>query len=261
MTSQKILQFAAEQTEAGNRVALLTVTATTGSSPAHPGQMMAVLADGTAAGTVGGGASEHELICRAVEAIGRGEVVFEFALDHSDNGMTCGGGMRGFGRVCGAGRRLLVFGGGHVAQKLVPLALSAGFAATVAEQRAEFRDLFPDAEYLLCTPEEYAQKLRTDTQTYAVICTRGHEHDAQALRYCLGKPLAYLGMIGSSGKVHTIFEQLRGEGVADSLLREVYSPIGLDIASSGPAEIAIAIMAEILLVKNGGSPRHKKLLP
>ena len=254
-----VISFAVQKASEGRKVALVTVTETSGSSPAGVGQMMAVLADGSTAGTVGGGASEYQVIQKALEAIKNRQVVFKFSFDHGEFGMTCGGGMAGFGNVLGGGPNLCVFGGGHIAQSLARLAVQAGFSVTVVEDRPEFAPSFESAGYVICNPDEYEKTDPASTSDYAVICTRGHKTDADALRYCLTKKFEYLGMIGSDKKVTALFDKLRGEGVEQKELDRVYAPIGLDIADALPAEIAVAILAEILLVKNKGKLRHKKI--
>ena len=253
-----VISFAARNASEGKKVALVTVTETTGSSPAGAGQMMAVLADGSTAGTVGGGASEYQIIQKALEAIKNGERVLKFSFDHGEFGMTCGGSMAGFVNVLGGGPNLCVFGGGHISQCLARLAADAGFSVTVAEDRPEFASCFESARYVLCNPGEYEKTDPASNSDYAVICTRGHNTDGEALRYCLTKKLEYLGMIGSDKKVAALFDKLREEGVEQKELDRVYAPIGLDIADALPAEIAVAILAEILLVKNKGKLRHKK---
>ena len=245
-----VLEFAAKQTAKGKKVALVTVTATQGSSPASPGQVMAVLSDGFSAGTVGGGATEHRLVCQATEAIKNGEKVFRFEFDHAENGMTCGGSMEGFGNILGSQAGLAIFGGGHIAQSLAKIAALTGFFVTVIEDRPEFAEAFDGVMYIVCNPDEYEKADPLADTEYAVICTRGHKTDAEALRYCLTKPLKYLGMIGSKKKV------------SETLPKEysdcVYAPIGLDIAKEHPAEIAVAILSEILLIKNNGRLAHKR---
>jgi len=253
-----VITFAAQKAAEGKKVALVTVTETSGSSPASVGQMIAVLADGSTAGTVGGGASEYRIIQQALEAIKNGEQIFKFSFDHSEFGMICGGSMAGFGNVLGAGPNLCVFGGGHIAQSLARIAVQAGFSVTIVEDRPEFASNFEFARYMLCKPEEYKETDPASNSDYAVICTRGHKTDADALRYCLTKKLDYLGMIGSGNKVAALFDKLREEGVEQKELDSVYAPIGLDIADAVPAEIAVAILAEILLVKNKGTLGHKK---
>ncbi|MCL2609633.1 MAG: XdhC family protein, partial [Treponema sp.] len=147
------LDFVREQVAAGRRVALVSVTGSAGSSPASEGQAMAVLADGTARGTVGGGACEERLRLAAVEAIRSGRKTFEFFFDLAETGMVCGGSVKGYGHIFGDERRLLIFGGGHISQCLAPLALSAGFAVRVVDDRPEFAERFPGIPYLACPPE------------------------------------------------------------------------------------------------------------
>jgi len=256
--TQDVLSFAAQKAAQGEKVALVTITGTSGSSPASPGQLIAVLADGSSSGTVGGGASEYRLIQQAAQAIKDGEIVFEFAFDHAQEGMTCGGSLKGFGNVLGNRAGIALFGGGHVAQSLAKIAVLAGFGVTVIEDRAELASYFEGARYIVCQPEEYEEKNVISGCDYAVVCTRGHRTDSEALRYCLNKPLKYLGMIGSGKKAAEVLQDMRNAGLPGKELERVYTPIGLDIASAVPAEIAVAILAEILLVKNGGKPAHKR---
>ena len=252
------LTFASHNANKGKKVALVTVTATTGSSPATVGQMIAVLDDGFSMGTVGGGASEHYVIKKAAEAIENGDDTFSIVIDHAENGMVCGGSMEVFGNVIGNHTRLCIFGGGHIAQSLASFAADVGFTITVVEDRPEFEKHFDCAEYIVCKPNEYESIDPAEFADFAVICTRGHSTDAEAFRYCLTKKLKYIGMIGSKAKVAELFTKLQNEGVKKEALDSIYAPIGLDIANAAPAEIAIAILAEILLVKNSGKLRHKK---
>lgn len=256
--TQDVLRFAAQKLEEGLPVTLLTVTKTSGSSPASTGQIMAVLADGSACGTVGGGASEYKLIQQAVQALRQGSSSFTFSINHGDEGMVCGGAMEGFGTVLGAGPKLVLFGGGHVAQQVAPLAANTGFSVTVVEDRPELAAHFSAARFVLAAPADYAKKLHIDADTYVLICTRGHKTDDDALRFCLDKPLRYLGMIGSKAKVSTLFNTLRQQGVPQQTLQKIYAPVGLNVASGAPAEIAVAVVAEMLLIKNGGTPAHKR---
>ncbi len=255
---QDVLAFAAEIMAVGRRVALVTVTETNGSSPATAGQMMAVTAEGESCGTVGGGATEFQLIQRSVAAIRVGERVFTFDIDHGESGMTCGGKMAGFGNVIGAQARLVIFGGGHVAQRLAPLAETTGFSVTVVEDRGDLASAFASAGFIVAKPDEYEQKVSIDPSDYVVICTRGHAMDEDALRFCLRKKTAYLGMIGSPGKVQALFNHLKADGFSDEALEQVFAPIGLAIATGVPAEIAVSILAEMLLIKNHGEAKHLK---
>ena len=253
-----ILAFAQENLTQGKKVALVTVTETSGSSPASAGQIMAVLADGRSAGTVGGGATEHQIKQKTLEALKNNDVVFSFSLDHAESGMVCGGNMKGFVNILGEENNLYIFGGGHIAQSLASLAQATGFFVTVIEDRPELEKEFSNVKYLQCTPENYEKEIHLSGKAFIVICTRGHKTDDEALRFCLSKTPKYLGMIGSKKKVEILLENLSHDGYPEERLRNIYTPIGLDIAGSVPAEIAVSIMAEILLVKNNGTPGHKK---
>jgi xanthine dehydrogenase accessory factor len=89
-------------------------------------------------------------------------------------------------------------------------------------------------------------------QTHIVLVTRGHEHDRDALRQVLSSPAAYIGMIGSRRKVKMVFGELQKDRVAEEALATVHAPIGLDIQAETPEEIALSIMAEIVMVRRGG---------
>jgi len=254
-----VFEFISQSLKSGKKVAVVTVTGTRGSSPASVGQMMAVLTDGSSKGTVGGGATEHKIIAKTVDAIKSGENTFTLTIDHAENGMICGGGMEVFGNIIGNHQGLCIFGGGHIAQCLAQIAVLSGFYVTVIEDRPEFASHFENANYIVCKPDEYKTNDPAGFADYAVICTRGHGTDDEALRYCLTQELKYIGMIGSKTKVNELFSMLRSEGIPQTVLDSIYAPVGLDIADAAPAEIAIAILAEILLIKNNGTLKHKKI--
>jgi xanthine dehydrogenase accessory factor len=253
-----VLSFLSKCTSEGKKVALVTVTKTVEGSPSTPGQMIAVLVDGSSVGTVGGGVSEHLIKIRAVCAIKNGENSFALTIDHAAQGMVCGGSMEVFGNIIGNHLGLCIFGGGHIAQSLAVIAAETGFYVTVVEDRPEFESHFGSATFTVCTPEEYEEIDPVANADYAVICTRGHSTDDKALRYCLTKSLKYIGMIGSKPKVEEVFSDLRNSGFTQEQLDCIYAPIGLDIADAFPKEIAVAILAEILLIKNDGKLRHMK---
>jgi len=254
----EIFTFLSGQIKEGKPAALVTVTGTTGSSPASPGQVLAVSPDGSAYGTVGGGASEAYVIEKSIEAIKNNERVFSLSINHAEKGMVCGGSMEVFGNILGNFTGLCIFGGGHIAQSLALLAEKLDFFVTVVEDRPEFESEFKSVKYIICNPDDYEKINPAVSSGFVVICTRGHSTDDKALRYCLSKELSYIGMIGSKSKVAELFAKLKDEGISQEALDRVYAPIGLDIANSVPAEIAAAILAEILLIKNNGTLKHKK---
>ncbi len=156
---------------------------------------------------------------------------------------------------------LIICGGGHVGQAVAKLAAMLDFKTTVIDDRAEFssREKFPDPRVCLIT-DDFTEALRSLTITpsaHVVIVTRGHKHDEICLREVIEKPARYIGMIGSRRRTTTIREHLRREGVAAEFLRRVHAPIGLDIGAMTPEEIALAILAEIVLVRRGGGGKPK----
>lgn len=156
---------------------------------------------------------------------------------------------------------LIICGGGHVGQAVAKVAALLDFRITVIDDRAEFaaRDKFPDPRVQLLA-EDFVpalRSLRITPATHIVIVTRGHRHDEICLQEVIAQPARYIGMIGSRRRTTTIRERLKREGVPPALLQRVHAPIGLDIGALTPEEIALAILAEIVLVRRGGDGRPK----
>lgn len=156
---------------------------------------------------------------------------------------------------------LIICGGGHVGQAVARAAALLDFRITVIDDRAEFasRDKFPDQNVRLMA-EDFTSALRSlsiTPATHFVIVTRGHRHDEICLREVIDRPARYIGMIGSRRRTTTIRERLRRDGVDPQHLHRVHAPIGLDIGALTPEEIAIAVTAEIVLNRRGGSGRPK----
>lgn len=154
--------------------------------------------------------------------------------------------------------RLLVFGGGHVALPVVKIGAMLGFSVTVVDDRISFANesRFPEADQIICKPFEdaFKESLTLTDSDYIVIITRGHQYDYTCLEQALTSSAqpAYIGMIGSKRRVKGILEKLKGEGIPEESIEQIYSPIGLDIGGENPEEIAVSIMAEIIQVKRQG---------
>lgn len=156
---------------------------------------------------------------------------------------------------------LIVCGGGHVGQAVARAGRFLDFKVAVIDDRADFasRDKFPDEQIQLIADDFVSalRSLKITPATHIVIVTRGHRHDEICLHEVIDKPARYIGMIGSRRRTTTIRERLKREGVAPELLRRVHAPIGLDIGALTPEEIAVAILAEIVLVRRGGTGAPK----
>ena len=151
--------------------------------------------------------------------------------------------------------RLIVVGAGHVGQAVASLAAQADFDVWVVDDRHQYanRERFPAAQRLLVGPiEEVLASLEITPQTYALIVTRGHGHDQEALYHLAPTAAAYVGLIGSRRKIRLIFESLREAGIAEADLERVTAPVGLDIGSQTVPEIAISIVAELIARRNLG---------
>ena len=152
--------------------------------------------------------------------------------------------------------RLLIVGGGHVGLALATIGSTLGFQVTVVDDREEFanRERFPmAAEVIAGEVDEVLDKLAIDGRTYAVMVSRGHQVDELALRRTIGRGAAYVGMIGCRRRTRTVLQHLAEEGVPAEDLEVVRTPIGLDIGAETPEEIALAILAEMVMMQRGGS--------
>lgn len=153
----------------------------------------------------------------------------------------------------GPKQRLIILGGGHISKALCTFAAMTGFTPWVIDERQEFanKERFSEAEEVICAPfMEALTKIQVNRCDYVVIVTRGHSCDGDCLRYLLGRELpGYLGMIGSRKRVQAQFALFQKEGVPKERLNFVHTPIGLDIKAVTPEEIAVSILAELILVK------------
>ena len=237
--------------EAGQAVALATVIDVSGASPARPGFKLLVRSDGSWLGNVGGGELEHRIREAALEALttGRSGAV-HFALQEQGPdaiGTLCGGEVTVFVESFVPKPVLLLVGGGHIGRPLAELGRVVGYNVQVVDVR-------PDrADHPHLAPETITG------HTYVVLITEDHVTDEQALRDVLPTPAADVGMIGSRRKIGGILEHLRADGFGGEQLATVRAPIGLDLGGREPAEIALAILAEIEMVRHGGSgqPRSR----
>ncbi len=153
--------------------------------------------------------------------------------------------------------RLVVVGAGHVGQAVANLAAQVDFDVWIVDDRRQYanRERFPNAQRIIVGPiDEMLPKLEINRHTYALIVTRGHGHDQEALARLAPTPAAYVGLIGSRRKIRLIFENLRESGIADADLARVAAPVGIDIGSQTVAEIAVSIVAELIARRNLGSP-------
>ena len=147
---------------------------------------------------------------------------------------------------------LLIAGAGHVGQALAHQGQLLDFEVVVVDDRETFANpnVLPDADKIIVDDiPSVLKEFPVDEDTYIVIVTRGHLHDQDALFSVIDRPAAYKGLIGSRRKIRMIFDEFKRLGVDEELMRNVYAPIGLDIASVTVPEIALSIAAQLVLVR------------
>jgi xanthine dehydrogenase accessory factor len=242
----------------GEEVALVTVISASGSTPREEGAKMLVRLDGSIVGTIGGGSVEKRVIKEAVKAIRTGKPQrFEYRLKEGEEvGMICGGDMDVFIEPILSAPTMYIFGGGHIALCLAKMGKLVGFKIVVIDDRPEFASpqRFPEADKTIV--EDFAkafQKLEVGKTDYIVIVTHGHRGDEIVLEGALATEAKYIGMIGSRTKNQTIFSHLLAKGVPQKRLDRVHAPIGLEIYSQTPEEIAVSILAEVIKVRRSPS--------
>lgn len=153
---------------------------------------------------------------------------------------------------------LVILGAGHIGKALAELGRFLGFRLVVVDDRVDYANArrFPTADEIVVDDFiEAVNRLMVDERTCLVLVTRGHQHDKRVLGEIIGRPAGYLGMIGSRRRVRAVFDSLRKKGTPEELISRVRAPIGLDIGAETVEEIAISIMAEVILELKGGTGR------
>jgi xanthine dehydrogenase accessory factor len=256
--NQEVFAALAEALERGEEVALVTIVAAHGSTPQRVGAKMLVYPDGRTVGTIGGGCYENDAFWKARDAITNRRpmnVKYELNDDFAqETGLVCGGQMEVFIEPVEASPDVYVFGAGHVGYFVAKLAYEVGFRVHVVDDREKFASSERFGEGIAVIVDNIPQWLAAHTlppTAYAVIVTRGHTHDLDALRALTAAPLRYLGLIGSKAKIRRIFDALVEEGTPPEALQGVHAPIGLDIGAITPQEIAVSIVAQLIAAKHG----------
>lgn len=255
-----IFEEICDRQKAGKPFVLATIVRTVGASPRVAGAKMLVYPDGKISGTIGGGTFEKLIIddCLHLLETGADQILKNYNLSSAGDdatGMSCGGKAEVFMEVSSKPKRLLIFGGGHICQALVKLALDSDFLITVIDDRPDILSLYNPPVSILQTDSDYREHFPSlDGDCFVVIVTRSHKHDQPVLEQAVKENCAYIGMIGSRAKIAKVLTSLEDSGVDQTVLERVHAPIGLDIKGEGPYEIAVSILAELIAVKNGIVP-------
>ena len=245
--------------------ALATVAATTGSVPREAGAKMIVYGDGKISGTIGGGKFEALVVADALGALRERRSLLK--TDPLHEGDACS-----FGAICGGevtifiepqitSEAIVLVGAGHCAQAIAKLARDCGWHVTLLDDRAELlADSAASLKISDRSPAEFIAAHEWQPDEALILVSRNFEIDRAALHAALQQTgIAYLGMIGSARKVRRVFDELRTRGISDSSLEKVHAPIGLDIGADSPAEIAVAVLAEVMQVLRARPGGHLRI--
>jgi xanthine dehydrogenase accessory factor len=243
----------------GESVAIATVIRAQGSVPRHEGSKMLIFPEGRIEGTIGGGELETRVIEEAIQVLKDGKPrMLKYAFRDPEKGDVgvCGGEMEVFVEALRPNSTLVVVGGGHVGTAVAHLASWLGFRVVVSDDRPDFAtpQAVPDAdEYIHCELGQLPEKMKINEETYLVLTTRGMNIDVDGLPELLDTSAAYIGVIGSRRRWETTAKELNERGVAEEKIARVTSPIGLEINAETPMEIAVSILAQIVMMRRGGT--------
>ena len=236
---------------------LCTVIETTGSSPGTVGQKMIVNRDGTTVGTIGGGVNEERVRVAAVDLFKNGTariITFNLANPLEGSDPVCGGEARVFIELQAHEPRMVIFGAGHIGRTLARMASLARFQVSLVDERQEFANqaLFAPEIETICSPyAEAVEMARLDRRCHVVVVTPGHLKDREVLEKVLQKEAAYVGLVSSAKKMLEMKQAFIASGLDAKKVENLFAPIGINLGSTTPEEIAVEILAQIVAFRNG----------
>jgi xanthine dehydrogenase accessory factor len=260
--TKTMYELIAELQARGESVAVCTITAAQGSTPRHVGAKMLVFENGEFTGTVGGGELEHRVLDEAWMAIADGKArKLNYSMTDPERGDPglCGGQVEVFVEPLLPPEKIIVIGGGHVGKAVAHLAKWLGFRVAISDDRAEFctAEMNPDAdEFYPITMAELPAHVNINRQTYLILTTRGVSTDVPGLPALLETRAAYIGVIGSRRRWSMTVKGLKENGIDDSKIARIHSPVGLELNAETPEEIAVSILSEIIMLRNAASGKQ-----
>ena len=261
-TQDSVFSRLADLQAAGQPAALCTVTHTSGSVPRQAGAKMLVFPDGRTEDTIGGGEMEARVVAEALAALADGRPrTLQYSLTDPSRGDPglCGGTVEVFVEPILPQATLLIIGAGHVGRALAQVAQFLGYRVLLSDDRPELCNAanVPHAQAFYPVPmSELPGQVSIDHQTYIALTTRNAEIDIKGLPALLDSPAAYIGVIGSRRRWAEARKQMEAAGVPREKLERVRSPIGLELHAETPEEIALSIMAEIIMIRRGGNGKQ-----
>jgi xanthine dehydrogenase accessory factor len=235
----------------------IALVVTTASGPGLIGAKLLVHENGVTVGSLGDAALDTWVVEKAADFLASREETRMFSVDQTS---------LLFERLQPA-PRLVVCGAGHVGASLARLAAFTGYHTTLIDDRAEFvkRERFPEEEIELLVAHDWSSAVRAAIGNghgvSVAVVTRGHNEDEQCMHIAVQANPDYVGLIGSKRRTSIVIDRLREAGISEEQLEKIHAPIGLDIGAVSPEEVALAIMAEIVADRRGGTGvplRHKR---
>jgi xanthine dehydrogenase accessory factor len=255
MSSEEILYKALKASQKGQNYAFATIIeATLKGTPRKMGAKMIVFDDGSSFGTIGGGRNEKAAIAECLKAIQKQKpatVAYNYFGREGES--VCGGQMKVFIEPFSSKDHLIICGAGHIALPLSAAAKILGFNVTIIDDRRQFatKKRFPHVDKIIVgNHAAELAKVAVGPNTYVTIVTQGNEYDFECLKVVIKSPAAYIGVISSKPKKVKFFGRLKSLRIEEKYLKRAHIPMGIDIGSQTPEEIAVSIMAEIVAVKN-----------
>jgi xanthine dehydrogenase accessory factor len=253
--SHDIARAVVEVLERNSLAALATLV----EAPAGVGAKLLVEETGERTGTLGDSNLDEALACYAATFLNSRAEARTFKLEELAGEQKAQPDVRILFERIEPEPRLVICGAGHVGASLAHLARLIAYRTTLIDDRADFvtRERFPDEGIELVTAMNWTEAVRASIGAgrgvFVAIVTRGHNEDEECMRAVMSTRPDYVGLIGSKRRTNIVLERLREAGVDEKRLSEVRAPVGLDIGAVSPQEVALAILAEIVAVRRGGT--------
>jgi xanthine dehydrogenase accessory factor len=261
----EFFKFLSDLESRGEGGVLCTIIKSRGSTPRHQGSKMLIYPDGKFIGSVGGGEMESRIITEALDAYNSGKSkILQYSLvkpQEGDPGI-CGGQVEVYVEPILPKPKLIVVGAGHVGKALVHLGRWLDYNVLLSDDRPEFcnPEMTPEANaYHVIPMAEIPKNITIDPFTYIVLTTRGSSVDIEGLEPLLETNAGYIGIIGSKRRWALTRKTLIERGVPEEKLSRVHSPIGLDLKAETPEQIAVSIIAEIMMLQYHGTGKILKV--
>jgi xanthine dehydrogenase accessory factor len=243
--------------ESGVPFVAVTVVDTLGSTPQDRGAKMLVTAEGRVFGTVGGGKVEARAIAEAQGMLADDNApktrFYQWSLE-KDIGMTCGGIVRVYFEAFNVVRwNIVIFGAGHVAHAVIDTLLKLDCRITCIDPRPEWLSRLPASPRLtpVLSGDMPAEVAKIGEGAFVLLMTMGHTTDKPILIEILRtRAFPYLGVIGSNAKAKRLRKDILDAGLPEERTRAFYCPVGLQIGSNHPHEIAISVAAQMIEVRD-----------